>query len=135
MLFRSPAEVTFERDSKSKVVAVVLHQNGRDLRGLRQAAAPARGKITLPVETLRQYVGQYPLAPEFVLSVSVADGQLHVQASGQSRFPVFASGPDTFFYEVVEAGLTFERDAAGKVVAVVLHQGGRDQRAPRAKAE
>ena len=89
----------------------------------------------MPVETLRNYIGQYPLTPEFVLTVSVVDGQLQVQASGQPRFPVFASGPDVFFYKVVEASLTFERDTAGKVVAVVLHQGGRDQRAPRASVE
>jgi hypothetical protein len=31
----------------------------------------------------------------------------------------------------VEAQLDFERDAGGKVVAVVLHQNGRDLRAPR----
>jgi CubicO group peptidase (beta-lactamase class C family) len=130
-----PAEVTFERDSKGAVVAAVLHQNGRAMRGARQDAAPARPEIALPVETLRQYVGRYPLTPEFVLTVSVADGQLQVQASGQPRFPVFASGPDSFFYKVVDAGLTFERDAAGAVVSVVLHQGGRDQRAPRSKAE
>lgn len=126
-----PAEVTFERDAKGKVVAGVLHQNGRDLRGPRQAAAPTRREIAVPVGTLHQYVGEYPLTPQFVLSVSVADGQLHVQATGQPRFPVFASAADSFFYKVVEAGLTFERDAAGKVVAVVLHQGGRDRRAPR----
>ena len=130
-----PAEVSFERDARGMVVAAVLHQNGRDLRGPRQPAAPARTEVAVPVETLRHYIGQYPLTPEFVLTVSVVDGQLQVQASGQPRFPVFASGPDAFFYKVVEASLTFERDTAGKVVAVVLHQGGRDQRAPRASVE
>jgi hypothetical protein len=32
---------------------------------------------------------------------------------------------------VVVAALTFERDPAGKVVAVVLHQNGLDMRAPK----
>ena len=37
-----------------------------------------------------------------------------------------------FFYKIVEAQLTFERNADKKVTAVVLHQNGRDMRAPRA---
>jgi hypothetical protein len=45
---------------------------------------------------------------------------------------VFASGGDQFFYKIVEAQLTFERNADKKVTAVVLHQNGRDMRAPRA---
>jgi hypothetical protein len=32
---------------------------------------------------------------------------------------------------VVDARLSFERDAAGKVIALTLHQGGRDTRAAR----
>ena len=56
---------------------------------------------------------------------------LAAQLTGQPAFPVFAVGKDRFEFDVVVAALTFERDAAGKVVAVVLHQNGRDMRAPR----
>jgi serine-type D-Ala-D-Ala carboxypeptidase/endopeptidase len=38
---------------------------------------------------------------------------------------------DKFFYKVVDAQLDFERDASGKVVAVILHQHGQNPRAPR----
>jgi CubicO group peptidase (beta-lactamase class C family) len=130
-----PAEVTFERDAKGAVVAVVLHQNGRDRRGPRHAATPAPREIAVAPDTLRDYVGRYALTPDIVLTVSLSDGRLHVQATGQSNFPVYASSRDEFFYQVVEARLTFERDAAGRVSAVVLHQGGREQRAPRVATE
>jgi len=35
------------------------------------------------------------------------------------------------FYKIVDAQLDFERNAGGKIIAVVLHQNGRDMRAPR----
>jgi D-alanyl-D-alanine-carboxypeptidase/D-alanyl-D-alanine-endopeptidase len=54
-----------------------------------------------------------------------------VQLTGQPKFPVFASARDEFFYRAVAARLSFERGAGGKVVAVVLHQNGREMRAPR----
>jgi hypothetical protein len=44
---------------------------------------------------------------------------------------LFCTGKDRFEYEAVASSLTFERDVAGKVVAVVLHQNGRDMRAPK----
>ena len=36
-----------------------------------------------------------------------------------------------FFYKIVDMQLDFERDAGGKVVAVVLHENGGHIRAPR----
>jgi hypothetical protein len=44
---------------------------------------------------------------------------------------VFCTLPDHFVYDVVEAVLTFGCDEAGAVTAAVLHQHGREQRAPR----
>ena len=50
----------------------------------------------------------------------------------QPRFAVYAVAgqPDRFAYDIVEAELQFERNEAGTVVALVLHQNGR-QRAPK----
>ena len=54
-----------------------------------------------------------------------------MQLTGQPRFEVFAESEKKFFLKVVDAQLTFETDAQNKAVAVVLHQNGMDQRAPR----
>jgi hypothetical protein len=128
------AEISFERGADGKVTALVLHQNGRDQRALRGAPLPPPPppvEVTLPAETLPEYAGEYPLAPQFVLTVTVVDGALAVQATGQGRFPVYASAKDEFFYKVVEARLTFVRDAAGRVTGLVLHQQGADLPAAR----
>ena len=57
------------------------------------------------------------------------------RSSPRSAFPIFASAKDKFFYRVVDAQLDFARDADDKVVAVILHQNGRDRRASRIPAQ
>jgi CubicO group peptidase (beta-lactamase class C family) len=123
-----PAELIFERDDAGKVIAVVLNQNGKTPRGVRQAlpAPVVRNEISLPVETLKDYVGSYPLQRGVEFAVTQEDGVLSVQLGAQPKFPVFATAKDEFFYKVVEAQLSFKRDAAGKVTGLVLHQNGQD---------
>jgi hypothetical protein len=78
-----------------------------------------------------EYAGAYPIAPTFVLTVTQEGDRLYVQATGQPKFPVFASANDEFFYKVVEARLTFRRGEDGKVTGLTLHQNGRDLPADR----
>lgn len=126
-----PAEVSFSRDAAGRVSAITLHQNGRDMVAPRQVLPEQPREVALPVETLREYAGEYTLAPTAIFSITEAQGGLWVQLTGQPKLPVFATARDEFFYKAVEARLSFERGADGKVVAVVLHQNGRDLRAPR----
>lgn len=86
--------------------------------------APAPSEVSLDPKTLNGYVGTYALAPTFKLTITIDAGQLYAQATGQAKFPIFASGPDAFFYKVVDARLTFDRSPDGKVCALVLHQNG-----------
>jgi D-alanyl-D-alanine-carboxypeptidase/D-alanyl-D-alanine-endopeptidase len=94
-------------------------------------AAP-RQAIALDARVLERYVGRYSMPSSAVLSVTRDGEQLYAQLSGQDRHPIFPQAEAEFFYKVVDAQLSFESDAGGSVVAVTLHQGGRDQRAPRA---
>jgi serine-type D-Ala-D-Ala carboxypeptidase/endopeptidase len=76
-------------------------------------------------------VGQYQFSFGALLDVTLKDTQLQAQLTGQPTFPLYASAADKFFYKIVDAQLDFERDATGKVIAVVLHQNGQNLRAPR----
>jgi CubicO group peptidase (beta-lactamase class C family) len=125
--------ISFTRDGSDVVTALVLHQNG-------DHTAPKLGAAELPPEPkevaidagkLGDFVGKYNFSFG-VLDVVLRDDHLEAQLTGQPAFPIFASGGDRFFYKVVDAALDFERNAEGKVAAVVLHQSGRDMRAPRA---
>ena len=127
-----PAEVSFERDGTGKVAALVLHQNGLDQRGPRGELPAPPKEATLPIETLREYVGSYPLVPTFVVAITDDGGNLFAQATGQPKIQVFASAKDEFFYKIVNAQISFKRDDSGKVTGLVLHQNGRDIPATKA---
>lgn len=127
----APITIDFERGQAGKVSALVLHQNGHDQRAARTGDAHASKSVRLDPALLREYVGRYTLAPGAQFAVTVKDDQLYAQLTGQAAFPVYAKSKDHFFYTVVDAQLDFERDANGKVNALVLHQNGHERRAPR----
>jgi serine-type D-Ala-D-Ala carboxypeptidase/endopeptidase len=83
-------------------------------------------EITVDPAKLEHYVGSYQLVPDFILTVTRIDNQLNAQLTGQPAFPIFAKTENVFFYKIVEAQLTFNRNAEGVVESVTLHQGGRD---------
>ena len=127
------ASISFTRGADGKVNGLVLHQGG-DHPAPRLTAAempPEPVEVKLDAATLQGYVGRYRLMADAVFDITLSGDQLSAQLTGQASFPVYATAKDRFFYKVVDAQLTFERDAAGNVVAVTLHQGGRDLRAPR----
>ena len=96
-----------------------------------RCAAHGCNSVHLDRAVLAEYVGRYTLAPGVQVAVTVEHDQLYAQLTGQAAFPVYAKSKDHFFYTVVDAQLAFEREASGKVNALVLHQNGQDQRAPR----
>jgi serine-type D-Ala-D-Ala carboxypeptidase/endopeptidase len=93
----------------------------------------AHTAIDLPVSALAPYVGVYQLAPTFSIDITLADGVLSAQATGQPKFPLYAETPTDFFLKVVDAQVTFVRDAEGVVTGLVLHQGGANQPAKKVK--
>jgi CubicO group peptidase (beta-lactamase class C family) len=86
-----------------------------------------RKEITLPVAKLAGYVGTYELAPGINLMITLDGNQLMTQLTGQGKIPIFAQSETTFFLKVVDAQLEFGKDEKGAYV--ILHQGGRDQKA------
>lgn len=100
-------------------------------RGETVTLASERQTVTIAPEELRAYEGVYELSPTFALTMSVVDGRLMTQATGQDAFELYAEATDRFFLRVVDAQITFTRDAAGVVDGLILHHGGRDSRAPR----
>lgn len=77
-------------------------------------------------ETLAKYVGEYELAPGFVLTVTRDGDKLRAQATGQPRFRIYPESETKFFWRVVEARLTFVTNGDGKVGEAVLNQNGQE---------
>jgi CubicO group peptidase (beta-lactamase class C family) len=102
-------------------------------RGITMPPLPAaRATVTVDSATLARYPGRYRLAPSFVITILPRGSNgIDLQATGQPRFRLYASSAVDFFITEVEASITFETDATGRVVALVLHQNGAHQRALR----
>ena len=99
--------------------------------GLPYQTPVERTSIGVSPAVLAQYVGRYQIGPDFILAVTLENGQLMTQATGQNKLEVFAESETKFFLKAVDAQLTFGKDAEGKVTHVTLHQGGQDRKAPR----
>jgi len=83
-------------------------------------------EVTVDDAILESYVGNYELAPGFVLTVAKYDSQLKAQATGQGENPIFPKSQNVFYLKVVEAQLTFNINEAGEVESVTLLQGGQE---------
>lgn len=129
------AEIEFGKDDKGKISYLILHQNGHDQKAPRisdQAIAPPeRKEVKVAPKLLAEFQGTYRLQPGFDIVVTVEGDQLMTQATGQSKFPLFAESGTKFFAKVVDAQIEFVRNKDGKIDHLVLHQGGRDMQAPR----
>lgn len=77
------------------------------------------------------YVGQYQLAPNFILTITREGDQLFAQATGQPKVQIFPSSAREFFLKVVDAQITFETDSTGRAISLTLHQNGADVPAKR----
>ena len=118
----------FEGDAGGKAARLIVDNWGQRPAAVRDNApeAPARTAIEIDPAALKAFEGEYELAPGFVLTVTLEGGRLMTQATGQGKVEIFASSPTEFFLKVVDAQITFVKDATGVVTHLVLHQGGRD---------
>jgi serine-type D-Ala-D-Ala carboxypeptidase/endopeptidase len=76
-------------------------------------------------------VGQYTVAPTFILTVTRDGDRLFVQATGQPKLELCAEGEKHYFLKVVDAQVTFEVSEQGDATGLVLHQNGRNTSARR----
>jgi CubicO group peptidase (beta-lactamase class C family) len=78
--------------------------------------------------------GQYELTPTNTATVTVENGRIFLQPTGQTKEELFPESETTFF-PIVQAGMriTFVKDAEGKVTELVLRQGNQERKAKKIK--
>lgn len=123
------AEFSFDTTDSGKVSQLTLRQGGQEIPAKKvsnEVAQPEkREAISLDESVLKRYTGTYQLMPNFSIKVTLEAGQLHAQATGQQKFPVYPESQTTFFYKVVEAQLEFIETEDGNFDKLKLYQGGR----------
>ncbi len=131
------AQVEFVKDSGGAVTALILHQGGRDQKAPRISdtavvkAAPVRKVVQVSPKVLEKYAGTYELGPGVEVTMTVENGKLLTQITGQPKFELFAESDSKFFLKVVDAQVEFFSDTSGNVTHLVIHQGGRETRADK----
>jgi CubicO group peptidase (beta-lactamase class C family) len=129
------AQMTFVPDGQGRATEVILHQGGQDHHAKRYEGELPRPKehkeIKVDPKLFDGYVGQYQLAPNFVITITREGDALFAQATGQPKFQIFPESERGFFLTVVDAQITFETDSSGRATSLTLHQNGVDTPAKR----
>ena len=103
---------------------------GKDLAAIMFGAnyeRPVEPKaIRLDATRLDDYVGQFSVNPDFVLSISKQSDRLMVQGPDQTKIEILPESATEFFVKDSQTRIQFVMLANGHVTELVLQQGGRD---------
>ncbi len=90
--------------------------------------AKERVAIQLEPEILDRYVGRYELegAQGIFFNLRRDGTKLMAQLTGQAYIRIFPESETNFFYKRIDAQITFNVDATGKVQSLMKHQNGLD---------
>ena len=102
---------------------------------MKRIEGPAAAADTKPRDktALEQFVGEYPLVPGLVLTVTTEGGKLMGQATGQDKLELEKKSDLEFIISSADAHITFVKDEKGVVTGLVLEQGGQRIEAKKAK--
>ncbi|MDD3558003.1 MAG: serine hydrolase [Melioribacteraceae bacterium] len=135
--YDSYAEVLMKTGNKEKAIEYYKksvdmnpgNKNGIDM--LKILGVEYKKEITVSENILNEYVGEYELAPNFIITVRREADQLYAQATGQPEFEIYPSSETEFYLTAVEAQIKFNRNEKGKVTGLTLFQGGREMHGKR----
>jgi CubicO group peptidase (beta-lactamase class C family) len=89
--------------------------------------------VQVPEEKLKAYVGDYELMPNFVIAITLEEGTLKGQPTGQTKSDLLAEDENKFYVESADAEVSFVKDASGNVTALKLIQRGNTREAKKIK--
>ncbi|MGI8542304.1 MAG: serine hydrolase [Aridibacter sp.] len=99
-----------------------------------QAIKQIEGNETkIDTATFDAYIGEYELAPNFILTITKEGEKLMGQATGQGKLELEPVSSKQFTVPSVKANISFEKDANGKVTELILVQNGQTIRGKKIK--
>lgn len=81
-------------------------------------------EIGLTVTEDMGFAGQYSLNKDLTFTVSLREGKLFIQLTGQQEFEVYPFDKNKFFYKVVDAWVEFIKGSNGQTEYLLIHQNG-----------
>ncbi|MGH9901088.1 MAG: DUF3471 domain-containing protein [Pyrinomonadaceae bacterium] len=94
---------------------------------------PREAKVIAP-QILERYTGRYEISPAMIVAVTLENGKLFGQGSGQGKSEMFALSETRFFLKNADVQITFNKDDRGNVTSMTLLKGGRETTARKIKA-
>lgn len=129
------AEIHFDMDETGNVTGLTLYQSGVVLPAKKLSDETSTTPVVKVSETiLASYTGVYQVTPTMAATVTVENGILTIQMTGQEKFTVMAESNDTFYNSVAGVKITFVLDETTKAVTgVKIMQGPITLQAPKVK--
>lgn len=123
------ASLVFDVDARRAAVVLADAATGFEDLAARlvddQAPLAARRRaVPLDAAAARNALGRYQLAPGFILTLTLDDGRLYAQATGQGRFELLQDSHGDYYATVADILIRMRRDAGGRATALTLYQGG-----------
>jgi serine-type D-Ala-D-Ala carboxypeptidase/endopeptidase len=127
--------IGFDEQQQRGVVVLINAAIDVDDIGLRLLRKPPRKHVAIALDPkiYDAYVGIYQLPSGHEFTVRRDKERILVQLTGQSFMEVFPESETDFFYKTVNAQLSFEKNDAGTVSSLTLHQNGLNQTAIKEK--
>jgi len=136
VLLNNTGNVDVEEISKN--ILGILYNRTYDMPVKRRApllAEEPASRTAMPdpdTAAYHSYAGRYQLAPEMFITITVENGRIYEQVTGQNRFEIFPEeSPGKFFMKVVDAQMSFVKGEQGSIDRLILHQYGKDIPAKR----
>lgn len=111
--------------------SVELNPNNQ---GGRLAIKKIEGEETkVAVEILNTYVGKYEVKQGFVITITVENGELKAEPSGQSKVTLQPVSNTTFVEPSAKANIEFKKNENENVTSLILKQSGKEVEAKKIK--
>lgn len=129
--FEQLQEQTSEAENDGRIEPDPKPMEWRSFRSLKHENFEKRIEVSVDSRLFDRYVGSYEMRPNFTLTITREGDRFFGQATGQSKFELFAESERDYFLKVTDAQITFEIDGAGAANQLTLHQSGRHMPAKR----
>jgi CubicO group peptidase (beta-lactamase class C family) len=91
----------------------------------------AQKEVVIDSKVYEAYVGEYELAPNQIITITVEDGKLMGAPTGKPKAELYPTSATEFFLKVVDARVTFVKNEQGVVTQLILHENGRNMPAKK----
>jgi len=105
---------------------ITIHRGNRQVAMYTDKEIVVKEEVPVDENELEEFVGEYEVAPNFILTITLEEGKLMSQATNQGKFQLFAETNTKFFLKVVDAQVEFFSDENKEVTHLVLYQGGQE---------